>query len=336
MAKNYNLKKSMPYHLATDISVVSPSYNGVSALPYLAPVVKSALSIENGYLTELDGITEKAVVSVLTPGTMLGAANCDWKGNAASGSTTSLTLGESVLDVTDMMVNQSVCRKTIYPSWVAINMKGRDGSIPAEFGDFLMSTVANKAASEVESAIYRGGATTGFKGLLSNDGVFDAAGLGASRLAAATAVTINALSASNIIAEVGKVYAKAGLNVPGLIGKDDTQILLGSEAYAMYQQGLATSGSNQGVNMQGTNQSFGALTYLGVPVNLAPGMFADAIIMCQKSNLFLGTNLGTDLTEAKLIPFYEYDGSDNVGVSMKMAWGVQVGVVSDVVIGKTF
>ena len=41
------------------------------------------------------------------------------------------------------------------------------------------------------------------------------------------------------------------------------------------------------------------------------------------------------MTEAKLIPFYEYDGSDNVGISMRMAIGVQIGVASDIVLGTT-
>ena len=53
MAKNFNLKKATPYHFATDIAV-SPAttYAGELALPYLAPAVKLAATVSNGYVTE--------------------------------------------------------------------------------------------------------------------------------------------------------------------------------------------------------------------------------------------------------------------------------------------
>ena len=162
MNKNYKFAK---YELATDIDVGTPSYAGVLALPYLAPAVKLAETVANGYVTQLDGITHKAVVNTLTPGGMIKAAGCDWDND------TDLVLGESVLSVVDMMVNENVCRKTMYPTWIGANFNGRNGALPSDFATFLLSTVANKAAEEVETRIWNGGLTPNFVGFLSNDGV---------------------------------------------------------------------------------------------------------------------------------------------------------------------
>lgn len=343
MAKNYNLTKATPYHMATDI-VVSPSttYAGVLSLPYLAPAVKLATSVANGYVTELDGITSKAVVSTLTPGTMIKAAGCAWDNDP-----TTLTLGEKVLTVVDMMVNEQVCRGTIYPTWVSTQMKGRNGSIPADFADFLLTTVAGKAAEEIEDRIWVGGGSPTFAGFLSNDAEFNRAGLGAGALVPGAAsasyysagttrgVAITAISNSNVLAGFASAYDTAAAGCPGILAKDDTQFLVNAKTWGMFMQALANAGSNQGVNMQGANQGFTSLVYLGIPVNLAPGMPNDCIVLCQSSNLFFGTNLGTDVTEAKLIPFYEYDGSDNVGVKMQFAVGVQCGIPDNVVVATT-
>ena len=332
MNKNYKFK-SAKYELADNIAVAQNSYAGVLSLPYLAPAVKLADSVANGYVTELDGITQKAVVNTLTPGTMIKAAGCDWDNDP-----TTLSLGESVLEVTDLMVNERVCRKTIYPTWIGAGFSGRNGAIPSDFASFLVSTVANKTAEEVEDRIWKGGASPAFKGFLSNSGVFDRDGLAAGQMAIAGGVNgqaITAITASNVVEGFGKVYANGNANCPGIMGKADTQFLVNQKTFGLYMQALGESGLLQGVNLQGANQSFGSLVYLGVPVNVCPGMPDDAIILCQSSNLFFGTNLGTDMTEAKLIPFYEYDGSDNVGISMRMAIGVQIGVASDIVLGTT-
>ena len=332
MNKNYNFK-SAKYELATDIVVAANSYAGVLALPYLAPSVKLAATVANGFVTELDGITKAAVVNTLTAGTMIKGAGCAWDNDP-----TTLSLGESVLSVVDMMVNEEVCRKTIYPTWVAANMRGRNGDIPADFADFLLSTVANKTAEEVEDRIWVGGASPTFAGFLSNDAVFDRPGLAAGKMAIAGGVNgqaITAITAANVIEGFGKVYANGNANCPGIMGKADTQFLVNQKTFGLYTQALGESGLLQGVNLQGTNQTMASLVYLGVKVNVCPGMPDNAIILCQASNLFYGTNLGTDTNEAKLIPFYNYDGSDNVGISMRFAIGVQIGVASDIVLGTT-
>jgi hypothetical protein len=98
-------------------------------------------------------------------------------------------------------------------------------------------------------------------------------------------------------------------------------------------QALGQSGSNQGVNMQGVNQAFASLQYLGIPIHVCPGMFDDAIILTYEDNLVVGSNLNTDYTNATYIDAWKYDGSDNVKIVMKFGLGMQVGIPGDCVVG---
>ena len=98
-------------------------------------------------------------------------------------------------------------------------------------------------------------------------------------------------------------------------------------------QALATSGSQQGVNLQSTNQAFDTLQYLGVPIHVCPGMPAQAIVLTYEENLVVGSNLATDFTEAQVIDDWQVSGSDQIKVVMRFGCGVQVAIPGDCVVG---
>ena len=68
---------------------------------------------------------------------------------------------------------------------------------------------------------------------------------------------------------------------------------------------------------------------MGFPIYVCPGMFNDTIVATYPENLVVGTNLATDWTEARVIPTYQFDGSDNVRIVMNFAMGVQTAVGTD-------
>ena len=74
---------------------------------------------------------------------------------------------------------------------------------------------------------------------------------------------------------------------------------------------------------------------MGFPIYVCPGMFNDVIVATYPENLVFGTNNNTDWTEVRMIPTYEYDGSDNIRIVMNFAVGVQVAVATDGVYGST-
>ena len=306
---NYNLSKEYQF----DITITDNTYAGKLALPYVSAAVKSPDTVAKGYVRTIDGLNRKAVIS---------------------------NLGISVLTLTDLKVNQQVCRGTIFPTWIGENMD-RNGNLPGTFEDFLLSTVAGKSGEQLEEFIWTGASPFG-TGFLSDSGTFNQAGLNASALADFAQATIaggTGVTAANAVAAFGLTYDKAAETTPAILSKPGLAFYCNNKTYGFYIQQLAGQGAftvHQGINNLGPDQSFPQATYLGIPILVCPGIPDDAIVLTYKDNLVFGTNLATDWTEARIIPTYQFDGSDNVRIVMNFAVGVQVAVKADGVVGCDF
>jgi hypothetical protein len=323
----------------------TPTYAGDLALPFIAPAVKSGDTLANNYVRTIDGITNKAVIqgvsiSDVGENTFLQAAGCDFE------DANSVTLTESVLTLSDLKVNESLCRASLLPSWVS----QRGARATADWGspeirNFVLEQVAAKTAEGVENLIWKGGAVGG-AGFLSNDGTFDAAGLAASSLAGATIQAITSMDSDNVVAQLGLVYQKAAADKAGILNKPDLKFFVSNKTAALYRQALATAGgavshdgsttvtsTGTGYNAQVTNQAFTALNFLGIQIAECPGMFDDVIVLAQTENLVVGSNLMTDFSTVQYIPAFQYDGSDNVKVVMQFGLGTVAGIQADAIVG---
>ena len=347
MAKNnYNLSKEYQF----DIAVTDNTYAGRLALPYVTAAVKSPDTVAKGYVRQIDGLNRKAVISNLAVANPIVAGPGGTSGSAACGFTSGgdTTLSEQVLTLVDLKVNEEICRGTVFPTWIGENMD-RNGNLPASFEDFLLASVAGRVGQQLENGIWvsdasAGAGSTGLFGVgfLSNDGTFDQGGLDDSLLAAFPQKTMTAaaapISATNVVACFSGVYDQLVTDAPGVLSKPDVAFYCNLKTYGMYMQHLAGAGAltNGGYNNQMTNQSFPTVSFLGLPINVCPGMPDDCIVLTYKENLVFGTNLATDWTEARIIPTYQYDGSDNVRIAMNFAIGMQVAMTTDGVVGTTF
>jgi len=312
-----------------DITITDNTYAGELSLPYVTAALRSPDTIAKGYVRTIDGLNSKAVINNLACSNPIVAAACSF----SSGDDTSLT--EQVLTLTDLKVNEEICRGTIFPTWIGQGMD-RNGNLPQEFGDFLLQVVAGKAAAQLEIGIWQGSSPFG-TGFLSDDGNQDEAGADASALKDFSEVDFaDALAAADILTDMASVYNTVASDVSGILTKPGAGFYMNNKTYGFYIQALATAGSNQGqVSGAGFNLSGENMTYFGFPVYRCPGMFNDTIVFTYPENLVFGTNLATDWTEARLIPTYQYDGSDNVRVTMNFAVGVQTAVATDGVYGST-
>lgn len=352
MSKYHSFNKARRRSFApqpTFANPTSPSYNGDLVTPFLTPALKSGDTLANGFVRTIDGITNKAVIqttSVADDVLLAGGT-----GACAFASGDSVTLSESVLTLSDVKVNEEMCRAVFLPSWVS-QRGSRINSDAAsnEFRNFLLATVSAKVAEAVENNIWKGSTTANLPvGFLSTDTVLDNAGWAASRIGSAGAITQNIaeLSASNVITQIGLVYQQAAESKPAILNKPDTRIFVSNKTAALYRQALATSGGaltsdtsdvvtygvGTGYNAQVTNQALTGLNFLGIQIAECSGMFDDCIVIAQTENLVVGSNLMTDLTTVNYIPTYQYDGSDNVRIVMQFGLGMQVGIGSDIVVG---
>jgi hypothetical protein len=337
MSRYRSLNRTRRREFANPNFSPSPTYAGDLALPFIAPAVKSGDTLANNYVRTIDGITNKAVIQGTTiADDVIQAAGCDF----ADGD--SVTLTESVLTLTDLKVNEELCRGTLLPSWVS--QRGARATTDwgsNEIRNFVIEQVAAKTAEGVENLIWRGG-TVGGAGFLSDDGTFDATGFAASSLASATTQTITAMTAGNVVDQIGLVYQKAATDKAAILSKSDVKFFVSNKTAALYRQALAKAGGfdatgvGQGYNNQVTNQSFATLNFLGVEIAECPGMFDDAIVLAQTENLVVGSNLMTDFSSVSYIPVFQYDGSDNVRVVMQFGLGTVAGTQADAIVGKTF
>ena len=310
------------------------TYAGQLALPYVSAAVKANDTIGKGYVRIIEGLNRKAVINSLSVAAPLAEASCTF--NA-----TDTTNTESVITLKDLKAQFQYCRGTVFPTWIGQGMD-RNGNLPQSFEEFLLETAAANVGAAIENDMWAGSTAFGV-GFVSNDGTFDQAGLNASRLADFTQVTMNsgALANTTAISALNTVYDSVTANHPGLLSKPGFGFYMNNKTYGLYVQQLAGLGagvanSKEGINGLASSQSFEGMSFMGTPIYRCPGMPDDCIVAADKENLVVATNALSDITEVRLIPTYQYDGSDNINLSMRFAIAVGAGLTTEGVVGATF
>ena len=158
--------------MASNLTISSSSYTGELALPYISAALLTGDTIANRYVTVKENVKFKAVLKKLASSGLVKAAGCNF-----DNSTSTLTLSEAVLQVTDLMTNIEVCKEQFASDWEAMQT-GRgfiNDVIPANFADFLLTYLAGKISEQIEFNLWVGnfsgsvgGASgyTAFNGLL--------------------------------------------------------------------------------------------------------------------------------------------------------------------------
>ena len=143
-----------------------------------------------------------------------------------------------------------------------------------------------------------------------------------------------AVTASNCIDKLGSIVDA----IPSaLYNKEDLHIYVSqniARAYVRALGGFATSIGSNGTDAKGTQwyNAGGQLSFDGVKIFVANGLADDTAMAAQKSNLYFGTGLLSDMNEVKVLDMADLDGSQNVRVIMRFTSGVQYGIGSDIVL----
>ncbi len=306
--------------MATTTSITS-TYAGEFAGKYISAALLSGSTIANGGIEVLPNVKYKQVIQKVATDGIVKNATCDFD------ATSTVTLTERILQPEEFQINLSLCKKDFRSDWEAIQMGySAFDTLPPSFQDFLLAHVAAKAAQNNEVSIWRGANATA--------GQFD----GLVTLATADATVIDvageAITAANVIEEMGKVVDA----IPSaLYGQEDLYIYVAqnvARAYVRALGGFAASGLGaNGTNAMGTQWfNNGSLTFDGVKIFVANGLADNYMMAAQKSNLYFGTGLLADHNEVKVIDMADLDGSQNVRIVMRFTAGVQYGIGSDIVL----
>jgi hypothetical protein len=309
--------------MATTTSITT-TYAGEFAGKYIAAALLEGSTIANGGITVKPNIKFKEVIKKVATDDIVKDATCDFD------PTSTLTLTERVIQPEEQQVNLQLCKKDFVSDWEAISMGySAYSDMPSQFSDFLIAHVAEKVAQRTEQSIWTGDTSTngqfnGISTLISTD----------AGLPAANEVTGTTVTAANVIDELGKIVDA----IPSsLYGAEDLNVYVSQNIARSYVRALGGFGSSglgaAGTNAMGTQWwNNGSLTFDGVKIFVANGLASDTAIAAEKSNLFFGTGLLSDINqEVKVIDMADIDGSQNVRIVMRFTAGVQYGIVDDIV-----
>jgi hypothetical protein len=305
--------------MANSLNSLNTSYSGEFAGKYLSAALLSANTIDKGGIEVKPNIKYKSVMKKVATGAVIANASCDF-----TKTDDAVTITERILQPSEYQVNMEFCKKDFAEDWEAVQMGySAFDNMPPQFSDYIIGHVAGMVAEKTEQNIWEGtNATAGeFDGLatlaLADTDVLD--------------VTGTTVDAANVVAELGKIVD----SIPAsLYGKEDVHIYISQNIARAYVRALGGfAATNSGVNAQSHMwYGDGALSFDGVKLFVANGLNDNTAMAAQKSNLFFGTGLLSDMNEVKLIDMADIDGSQNVRVVMRYTAGVQYGIGSDIVL----
>ena len=310
--------------MASTLTISSSTYAGELALPYLHAALLTGDTIANRYVTVKENVKFKAVLKKLSSANLVQAASCDF-GTGSS----ALTLAEAVLTVTDLKTNIEVCKDQFASDWEAMQT-GRgfiNDVIPANFADFLLTYLAGKISEQIEFNLWVGNFSgsvggpsgyTAFTGLLKQ--ISDAkSGTPDYNIAAA-------LTAGNIMTAIDATVAVIPASI---MGSPNTKCYMSRKTFQMYLQACMAAGT--GGPLQPADNAILKQVY-GYEIYVCPGFSNDCLLFAQPENLFVGTDLVSDLNEVKVVDMSLTDASDNVRMAMRYRFGTQVGFAGDVAV----
>lgn len=302
---------------------ITTTYSGEARDKFISAALLMSNTIENGGVEVRTQVKYKEVVRKLEIDGIVKDGTCDFT------PTSTLTMTERILEPKEFQVNLILCKKDYRSGWDSMSMgASAHDSLPPSFADYLVAYVASKVAQKNELNIWQG--------VDANEGEFDGfvtkltvdAGL-----PAANEVTGIAITAANVIDELGKVVDAIPTR---LYGKEDFSIYVPQNVFRAYVRALGGFGAAglgaAGTDAKGTQwYSGGGLMFDGVPMFMANGLPSNVIVAAERSNLFFGTGILDDHAEVKVIDTSETLGDQNVRVVMRFTAGVQYGNVEDIV-----
>jgi hypothetical protein len=293
-----------------DASITS-NYVGKQALPYVAPAILAADTIANNYVTVLNNVRGRAQLRKFS-GSQIQAATCTFTTGTA------LALEDVALSLTDLQINDQICNKDLHMAWESEQMIGAAAPAPADMKAAAAQYVAKRAAEAIEFNIWQGNynidagqatsATyTAFNGLLRQ-----------MVLASPTyeANLTGSLTSANILRKLSALTTTQC--PPVLRGNYDAVIYMSRATKALYYSALAGT-AQLAYLAEGM-----ADKYAGHRVVVPAGFPDDTLLISRVENLYVGTNLLTDLTEAAVLDLMGVTGDDVTRVIMKFAFGTQV------------
>ena len=291
---------------------ITSTYAGEFAGKYISAALLSGNTIANGLIEVKPNVKFKEVLKRVSLSGAIANASCDFTDAGA------VVLTERIIEPKSLQINLELCKTPFESDWSAIEMGySAHDVMPKTFADYFIGLMAAEISAQTETDIWSGTAGAGtFDGF--------ATLLTAATLPAGQDITGVAITAANVVVELGKVVDALP---PALYGNEDLYIYVSQNVLRAYKRALATTGGS----VQGNNQDLNVEFFDGVKVVAANGLADNNIVATLKSNLYFGTGLLNDQNEIKVLDMADLDGSKNVRFIARYTAAVQIAILEDTV-----
>ena len=294
---------------------ITTSYAGESAKKYIAASLLEGTTLANGGMTIMPNVKHKSVIQKVDVSGLIANATCDFTDAGT------VAISERVITLEEFQVNIKFCTKQFVDSWESAELGASTfKNMPSSFGDFIIGNFADQISASVENAIWQGANATagqidGFETLWAAD-------------ADVVDVTATTVTSSNVIAQLGAILDAAPNTV---YGKEDLTLYVSRNIMKAYVRALAAQGGGYENRVNMWYDMNTPLTFDGIPLFLANGLSDDTAALAQKSNLYFGTNLVSDMNEVRVIDTSETLGDQNARFVSRFAYGIQYGYGAEIV-----
>ena len=296
---------------------VNTTYVGQLATPFVAPAILSADSIATGYLSVIENVRHEAVLKKFTGGA-ISDRSCEF----TTPSSGQMVLSDVTLTTAQLQVNEQICNNELAQDWAAAQMQGADAGAPNAYAGFISQYVARITAADVEKNIWHGkydhtdgaagtGADQSFAGILNKY----VAGAGTHETTNVGAWTGDAVAVTGILTNLAALVADAP---DSIAGDPDSNIYISRKSANLYYQALAVT-----YNLPFLNDGLVA-RYAGYNIITPAGFPDDTAVLSKKDNMYFGTNVLTDMIEARILDLTAVTGDAVTRVALLFDAGCQI------------
>ena len=298
-------------------ATISTTYVGQLATPFVAPAILSADSIANGYISVLENVRHEAVLKKFAGGA-IGPRTCEFTTIANP-----LALSDVTLTTAQLQVNEQICNYQLAQDWAAAQMRGASAAMPNAYQGFISNYVAKVVQADVENNIWHGnynhtngavgGSYTSFTGILAH--YVAGAGTHETTNVGAWQGSTPATTATYILDKLAILTADAP---PAIAGDPDAMIFMSRASAQLYYQALAAT-----YQLPFLNDGLVA-RYAGYTIVTPAGFPNDTAILSKVDNLYFGTNVLTDMIEARMLDLTAVTGDAVTRVALLFDAGAQI------------
>jgi hypothetical protein len=229
-----------------------------------------------------------------------------------------LTISEAVLTPKEFKINSDICFADVYKLWDGPAPDGLNNeNLSAELEDAVISAFSARSAENLELLAWQGGTTGATGNLTLVNGYAQQAKAGGVTLTGTT------LSSSNIVTEMNKVINALPTAVKAK--KSNLVLFVSTQAAFFYEQNLAAQGTQTTAQGQ-------AMSIYGIEVRPVPGMPTNVMVLGERSNFYIGTDLESDYSEVALIDKRYTTGDEVISFKMKYKIDFKIAFPGEVVL----